>query len=90
MSTDRFHLQPELFRPAFQYPSHLYAEMLARMAERYPEREAVLYKVLFGSDYPLITPDRWLEDFKQLPIRPEVRPLILKENAVKLLCLNTS
>jgi predicted TIM-barrel fold metal-dependent hydrolase len=44
-------------------------------------------KVLFGSDYPLITPDRWLADFEQLPIREEVRPLILKENAVRLLGL---
>ena len=44
-------------------------------------------KVLFGSDYPLITPDRWLADFEQLPIREEVRPLILKDNAVRLLGL---
>ena len=44
-------------------------------------------KVLFGSDYPLITPDRWLRDFAELPIRDEVRPLILKENAVRLLSL---
>ena len=44
-------------------------------------------KVLFGTDYPAITPDRWLEDFERLSIKPEVRPLILKENAVKLLGL---
>ena len=44
-------------------------------------------KVLFGSDYPLITPDRWLEEFEALPIKPEVRPLILKENAARLLGL---
>jgi uncharacterized protein len=41
-------------------------------------------KVLFGSDYPLITPDRWLADFEKIAIREEVRPLILKENAVRL------
>jgi predicted TIM-barrel fold metal-dependent hydrolase len=45
-------------------------------------------KVLFGSDYPLITPDRWLADFEALPIKPEVRPLILKENAIRLLGLD--
>jgi predicted TIM-barrel fold metal-dependent hydrolase len=45
-------------------------------------------KVLFGSDYPLITPDRWLADFAALPIKPEVRPLILKENAIRLLGLD--
>ena len=44
-------------------------------------------RVLFGSDYPLITPDRWLADFAELNIRDEVRPLILKENAVRLLRL---
>jgi hypothetical protein len=41
-------------------------------------------KVLFGSDYPMLTPDRWLADFATLPIRDEVRPLILKDNAVRL------
>lgn len=41
-------------------------------------------KVLFGSDYPWLTPDRWLADFAKLAIRDEVRPLILKENAARL------
>jgi predicted TIM-barrel fold metal-dependent hydrolase len=45
-------------------------------------------KMLFGSDYPLITPDRWLADFEKIPIRDEVRPLILKENAVRVLGLD--
>lgn len=45
-------------------------------------------KVLFGSDYPLLTPDRWLADFAKLPIKPEVRPKILKENALRLLGLS--
>ncbi len=44
-------------------------------------------RVLFGSDYPLITPDRWLADFAEAPFRDEVRPLILKENAARLLGL---
>ena len=43
--------------------------------------------MLFGSDYPLITPDRWLTDFEALEIRDEVRPLVLKENAARLLGL---
>lgn len=46
------------------------------------------HKVLFGSDYPFITPDRWLADFEKITIRDEVRPLILKENAVKLFGLS--
>jgi predicted TIM-barrel fold metal-dependent hydrolase len=46
-------------------------------------------KMLFGSDFPLITPDRWLADFEKLPIKDEVRPLVLKENAARLLGLRT-
>jgi len=41
-------------------------------------------KMLFGSDFPLITPDRWLSDFEKIDIRDDVRPLVLKENAIKL------
>jgi uncharacterized protein len=44
-------------------------------------------KVLFGSDFPLITPDGWLADFAEAPFKDEVRPLILKENAARLLGL---
>jgi uncharacterized protein len=44
-------------------------------------------KVLFGTDYPLLTPERWLSDFELLDIKPEVRPKILKHNAVRLLGL---
>ena len=41
-------------------------------------------KVLFGSDFPAISPDRWLRDFAALDLKDEVRPLILKENAIRL------
>ncbi|MGH3169579.1 MAG: amidohydrolase family protein [Trebonia sp.] len=44
-------------------------------------------KVLFGTDYPLLTPQRWLTDFEALDLKPEVRPKILKHNAVRLLRL---
>jgi len=46
-------------------------------------------KVLFGSDFPLLTPDRWLADFEQLDFKPAVRPKILKGNAARLLGLAT-
>jgi predicted TIM-barrel fold metal-dependent hydrolase len=46
------------------------------------------HKMLFGSDYPVLTPDRWLAEFAELPIRDEVRPLVLKQNAVRLLKLD--
>jgi hypothetical protein len=44
-------------------------------------------KVMFGSDFPFITPERWLSDFDQLDIREEVRPKILLENARRVLGL---
>jgi len=44
-------------------------------------------KMLFGSDFPMIGPDRWLADFAALSIKDEVRPLILKENAIRALGL---
>jgi predicted TIM-barrel fold metal-dependent hydrolase len=46
------------------------------------------HKMLFGSDFPVLTPDRWLADFEKINIRPEVRPLVLKDNAMKLLGLS--
>ncbi|HET9268003.1 MAG TPA: amidohydrolase family protein [Vicinamibacterales bacterium] len=42
------------------------------------------HKVLFGSDYPLLTPDRWMEDLAKINIKDEVKPLIFKENAMRL------
>lgn len=42
------------------------------------------HKMLFGSDFPVLTPERWLKDFENIAIKPEVRPLILKENAARL------
>jgi predicted TIM-barrel fold metal-dependent hydrolase len=44
-------------------------------------------KVLFGTDYPLLTPERWMRDFELLEIKPEARPKILKGNAARLLGL---
>ena len=45
------------------------------------------HKVLFGSDNPVIQPDRWIEEFDKLTIKPDARQLILKDNAAKLLKL---
>jgi predicted TIM-barrel fold metal-dependent hydrolase len=47
-------------------------------------------KVMFGSDFPLLTPDRWLADFGKLQIKPQVRDKILKLNAARLLGLASS
>ncbi len=45
------------------------------------------HKMLFGSDFPLITPDKWIATAQQVGFKEEVMPLILKENAAKLLGL---
>ena len=45
------------------------------------------HKMLFGSDFPLIKPDKWMEAAKTAGFREEVMPLIMKENAAKLLGL---
>ena len=44
-------------------------------------------KVLFGSDFPYMPPGRWLREFEELPMRDEVRPKILLENARRVLGL---
>ena len=44
--------------------------------------------MLFGSDLPLITPDRWLADFEEAGFKDGVKPLILKRNAMRLLKLD--
>jgi len=45
------------------------------------------HKVLFGSDYPLIAPERWIEDFGSLGLKEAVLPGILKGNAAQVLGL---
>lgn len=42
-------------------------------------------KMLFGSDWPMIAPEKWLNAFDKAEFRDEVRPLILKQNAMRLL-----
>jgi predicted TIM-barrel fold metal-dependent hydrolase len=44
-------------------------------------------KALYGSDWPGITPDRWLREFAQVPFKDEARPKILLENAQRVLKL---
>ena len=46
-------------------------------------------RVLFGSDFPMLTPDRWLADVAETALRPERLPAILRDNAARLLRLGT-
>ncbi|HXX79315.1 MAG TPA: long-chain fatty acid--CoA ligase, partial [Ktedonobacteraceae bacterium] len=41
--SDRLHFQTELFRPSLQYPSHPYADILSKAAEKFPEKEAIIF-----------------------------------------------
>ncbi len=45
-------------------------------------------KVMFGTDYPLITPERWLTDFELLPIDADKHERILKLTAAGVLGLS--
>lgn len=60
-----------------------FPESLVRAANSYLKT-----RVLFGSDFPLLTPDRWRRDVEQTALKPEVMPGIMKDNAVRLLGLS--
>ena len=67
---------------------------LSGWSPRYFPKQVVHYantqlrkKMLFGSDYPLIAPDKWIADAAEAGFREEVMPGILKDNAAKLLKL---
>ena len=47
-------------------------------------------RVLFGTDFPLLTPERWFTDAEKTALKPEVMPGILKNNAARLLGLTPS
>jgi uncharacterized protein len=44
-------------------------------------------KVLFGTDFPYITVERWRRDFEELGLDPAIAALVYKENAVRVLGL---
>ena len=74
--------KPEVYIDLSGWSPKYFPPQLVRYANTLLKRQ-----VLFGSDYPMITPERWLADFDRLEIDPEVKPLILKENAARLLGL---
>lgn len=44
-------------------------------------------RMLFGTDFPLLTPERWMADLEKTDIRDTVKPRIFKHNAIRLLGL---
>lgn len=60
-----------------------FPDSLVRAANSYLKR-----RILFGSDFPLLTPDRWMKDAETVgSFKPEVLPGIMKHNAARLLSL---
>jgi predicted TIM-barrel fold metal-dependent hydrolase len=45
------------------------------------------HKMLFGTDFPLIHPDKWMAAASEVGFRDEVMPLIMKDNAARVLGL---
>lgn len=74
-----------------RHKANVYVD-LSGWAPKYIPREVLQYcnsvipdKFLFGSDFPLFSPDRWLDEFDTLELKDHVRPKVLYENACRLL-----
>lgn len=67
---------------------------LSGWSPRYFQPQIILYangqlkhKMLFGSDFPLIRPDKWIDAARQVGFKDDVLPGIMKDNAARLLGL---
>jgi len=83
----------EMIAVATKHPN-VYIDTSAYIARRYPP-ELVDYlkrhgrrKVLFGTNYPMLTPARCLEGFDELELDEEVKELFLHGNAQQVFKLN--
>ena len=65
-------------------PKYIPAEVLKDCNSVIPD------KFLFGTDFPLMNPDRWLSDWKNLEIKDKVRPMVMYENACRILGVDPS
>ena len=43
------------------------------------------WKFVFGTDFPLMDPDRWLAEFSQIELKDGVREKVMYGNACKIL-----
>jgi predicted TIM-barrel fold metal-dependent hydrolase len=90
MAHPSFPWQDEALSVALHKPE-VYIDLSGWTPKRFPPqlisyiRGPLRDKVLFGSDYPLITPDRWITDFETLGIEIDIARGILKLNAARLL-----
>ncbi|MEK9854825.1 MAG: amidohydrolase family protein [Rhodobiaceae bacterium] len=78
-----------------QHKPNVYIDLSGWSPKYFPEilvrycNSILKKKVLFGSDWPMITPERWLNDFESIAIKDEIRPDIIKNNAARLLGLGS-
>ena len=78
-----------------QHKPNVYIDLSGWSPKYFPEilvrycNSMLKKKVLFGSDWPMITPERWLNDFESIAIKDEIRPDIIKNNAARLLGLGS-
>lgn len=90
MAHPSFPWQDEAISVALHKPQ-VHLDLSGWSPKRFPPQlvnqmgRALRAQTLFGSDYPLISPDRWLDEFSTLEVPEEARPMILKENAMRLL-----
>jgi predicted TIM-barrel fold metal-dependent hydrolase len=74
--------KPEVYIDLSGWSPKYFPPQLVQYAKTLLKRQ-----VLFGSDFPMITPERWLKDFERLEFDEELTQLVLKENAAHLLGL---
>jgi uncharacterized protein len=92
MAHPSFPWQDEALSVALHKPE-VFLDLSGWTPKRFPAqlvayvRSALKDQTLFGSDYPLITPERWISDFATLDIDETVTHSILKDNAASLLGL---
>lgn len=65
-------------------PRYFSDELRRSIKSRIPD------KVLFGSDWPSLTVERWTREFEDLDLPPEVREKVLLTNAMRLFQLQRS
>ena len=76
-----------------QHKPNVYIDLSGWSPKYFPEilvrycNSILKKKVLFGSAWPMITTERWLNDFENIAIKDESRPDIIKNNAARLLGL---